>query len=77
VLAIRNFDMRFTFVVAGWPGSAPDTWILTHALTNFGDEFPKPPPGKYYLMDSGYPNQIKYLAPFKGSTYHILEFHLR
>ena len=28
-------------------------------------------------MDSGYPNRIGYLAPFKGSTYHILEFRLR
>lgn len=24
--------------------------ILNHALTNFGDEFPKPPAGKYYLV---------------------------
>jgi hypothetical protein len=58
-------------VVAGWSDSAHDTWILNHALTNFGDEFSKPPPGKYYLVDSGYPNRIGYLAPFKGSTYHI------
>src|SRR6266508_6216975 len=29
---------------------------------------------KYYLVDSGYPNRIGYLAPFKGSTYHLLEF---
>ena len=28
-------------------------------------------------MDSGYPNRIGYLAPFKGSTYHIQEFRLR
>ena len=25
-------------------------------------------------MDSGYSNRIGYLAPFKGSTYHIAEF---
>jgi hypothetical protein len=37
--------MRFTFVVAGWPDSAHDTRILNHALTNFGDRFPKPPAG--------------------------------
>jgi hypothetical protein len=66
-----------SFVVAGWPGSAHDTRILNHALTNFGDKFPKPSPDKYYLVDSGYPNRIGYLAPFKGSTYHILEFHLQ
>jgi hypothetical protein len=33
--------------------------------------------GKYYLVDSGYPNRIGYLAPFKGSTYHLPEFCLR
>ena len=32
---------------------------------------------KYYLVDSGYPNQIGYLAPFKGNTYHLPEFRLR
>ena len=25
-------------------------------------------------MDSGYPNRTGYLAPFKGTTYHISEF---
>ncbi|XP_047060901.1 uncharacterized protein LOC124667687 [Lolium rigidum] len=76
VLAICDFDMRFTFVVAGWPGSAHDTRILHHALANFSS-FPVPPKGKYYLVDSGYPNRIGYLAPFKGSTYHLPEFRLR
>jgi hypothetical protein len=73
VLAVCDFDTRFTFVVAGWPGLAHDTRILNHALTNFGDEFPKPPPDKY----SAYSNLIRYIAPFKGSTYHIPEFRLR
>jgi hypothetical protein len=45
ILAVCDFDMRFTFVVTGWPGSAHDTRILNHALTNFGDKFPKPPAG--------------------------------
>jgi hypothetical protein len=99
ILAICDFDMRFTFAVAGWPGSAHDTRILNHALSNF-DSFPVPPKGtnmrkfssvhntfymqliffftdKYYLVDSGYPNKIGYLAPFKGSTYHLPEFHHR
>jgi hypothetical protein len=37
--------MRYTFVVAGWPGSAHGTRILNHALTNFGDQFPTQPTG--------------------------------
>ncbi|KAL6642885.1 hypothetical protein ACP70R_021066 [Stipagrostis hirtigluma subsp. patula] len=56
--------------------SAHDTRILNHALANF-PSFPVPPKGKYYLVDSGYPNRIGYLAPFKGSTYHIPEFRAR
>ncbi|XP_066365210.1 uncharacterized protein [Miscanthus floridulus] len=76
VLAIFDFDMRFTFAVTGWSGSAHDTRILNHALANF-PSFPVPPKGKYYLMESGYPNRTGYLAPFKGSTYHIPEFRNR
>ena len=44
VLAICDFDMRFIFAVAGWPGSAHDTRILNHALANY-PSFPVPPQG--------------------------------
>jgi hypothetical protein len=44
VLAICDFDMRFIFAVAGWPGSAHDSRILTHALTNLSS-FLVPPKG--------------------------------
>jgi hypothetical protein len=47
VLAICDFDMRFTFVVAGWAGSAHDTRILKHALATFAS-FPVPPKGNFY-----------------------------
>jgi hypothetical protein len=46
VLVICDFDIRFTFVVFGWPGSTHDTRILNHALANF-PSFPIPPKGKY------------------------------
>jgi hypothetical protein len=29
--------------------------------------------GKYYLVDSGYPNWLGYLAPYKGTKYHLQE----
>jgi hypothetical protein len=45
IITICDFDMRYTFVVAGWPSFAHDTRIINHALTNFGDEFPTPPIG--------------------------------
>ncbi|KAM3330116.1 hypothetical protein ACQJBY_026857 [Aegilops geniculata] len=74
VMAVCDFDMRFTFVVAGWPGSAHDTRILNDSLVKYAHRFPTPPPGKYYLVDSGYPNREGYLAPYKGQIYHIPEF---
>jgi hypothetical protein len=40
VFVIFDFDMRFIFVVAGWPGSAHDTRILDHALANFPSFLP-------------------------------------
>ena len=55
VLAIFDFDMRFTFAVTGWSGSAHDMRILNHALANF-PSFPVPPKGTngflYYVSNS-------------------------
>jgi hypothetical protein len=30
--------------------------------------------GKYYLVDSGYPNETGYLGPFRNTKYHLPEF---
>jgi hypothetical protein len=30
--------------------------------------------GKYYLVDSGYPNRKGFLSPYEGETYHLSEF---
>ena len=35
VLAICDFDLRFTFAVPGWPGSAHDTRVWTDARPRF------------------------------------------
>ncbi|KAK1687204.1 hypothetical protein QYE76_048052 [Lolium multiflorum] len=51
VMAVCDFDLRFTSIVAGWPG-------------------------RYYLVDSGYPNQDGYLSPYTGTKYHLPEFRL-
>jgi hypothetical protein len=45
VLAICDFDMRFTFVVAGWPGSVHDMRVFSDAIDKYGDKFPHPPEG--------------------------------
>lgn len=45
LLAICDFDLRFTFAVAGWPGSVHDTRILQRSIEKYPVEFPTPPGG--------------------------------
>jgi len=47
VLAICDFDLRFTFIIAGWPGSVHDMRVFKAALDKFGSLFPHPPQGKF------------------------------
>ena len=74
VMCVCDFDMRYTFVLAGWPGSVHDMRVFNDAMTRLGHKFPHPPPDKFYLVDSGYPNRPGYLAPYKGHTYHFQEY---
>jgi hypothetical protein len=43
VLAVCDFDMRFTFVVAGWPSSVHDMIVFNEALVKYADKFSFPP----------------------------------
>nr|GEZ92589.1 hypothetical protein [Tanacetum cinerariifolium] len=43
VLAICDFNMIFTFIVAGWEGTTHDSRILNEALGNPHFDFPHPP----------------------------------
>jgi hypothetical protein len=45
VLSLCDFDMRFNFVVAGWPGSVHDMRVFKDAIDKYGDRFPYPPEG--------------------------------
>ncbi|KAL3747615.1 hypothetical protein ACJRO7_016420 [Eucalyptus globulus] len=74
VLCICSFDMKFTFVYAGWEGSANDCRVLSAALENPQLQFPRPPPGRYYVVDSGYATLSGFLTPFKGDRYHLSEY---
>ncbi|KAK2642093.1 hypothetical protein Ddye_023856 [Dipteronia dyeriana] len=75
VMAICNFDMQFTFACAGWEDSAHDSRVFLSALRDPQSNFPKPPNGKYYLVDTGYPHMKGFLGPYKGEIYHIPHFH--
>ncbi|KAI0491922.1 hypothetical protein KFK09_026184 [Dendrobium nobile] len=74
VMATCDFDMCFTFVSAGWKGSAHDARIFKHAVTNPKFNFPKPPTGKYYLVDAAYPLKKGYLKPYPDTRYHLADF---
>ncbi|KAK8957066.1 hypothetical protein KSP39_PZI000735 [Platanthera zijinensis] len=74
VMAVCDFNMCFTFVVAGWEGSAHDSRIFNRAITDRNSNFPHPPPGKYYLVDAGYPMQRGYLKPYPDTRYHLQDF---
>ncbi|XP_020104071.1 uncharacterized protein LOC109721063 [Ananas comosus] len=45
IMAVCDFNMVFTFVVAGWPGATHDARIFTTTLNNYGHIFPHPPEG--------------------------------
>lgn len=44
-MAACSFNMQFTFVWAGWEGSAHDARIFIEAINNTNIKFPKPPEG--------------------------------
>ena len=52
VMAFCDMDMRFTFVVAGWPESVHDTRVLHGAKEKFTSRFPTPPAGKKVVLSS-------------------------
>ncbi|XP_061344936.1 uncharacterized protein LOC133290830 [Gastrolobium bilobum] len=77
VMCACSFDMKFTFVYAGWEGSANDCRIFSTALETPRLEFPHPPPGKFYVVDSRYPTRDDYFTPFKGERYHLNDYRGR
>ncbi|XP_048552576.1 protein ALP1-like [Triticum urartu] len=71
-MAAVDFDLRFTYVLAGWEGSAHDATVLADALTR--ERGLQVPPGKYYLVDAGYGAKPGFLPPFRGVRYHLNEW---
>ena len=45
VLGVCDFNMRFTFVSAGWEGTTHDCKVLNHAVADPSHKFPYPPGG--------------------------------
>ncbi|PPD69871.1 hypothetical protein GOBAR_DD33248 [Gossypium barbadense] len=72
VLAAITFDLKFSYVLAGWEGSAHDSRILSDALSR--PRGLRIPEGKYYLADAGYGIRIRCITPYSGVRYHLKEF---
>ncbi|KMT00244.1 hypothetical protein BVRB_1g016060 [Beta vulgaris subsp. vulgaris] len=70
VLAAVDFDLKFTYVLAGWEGFTHDSRILGDALKK-GFNVPE---GKYYLADAGYEDRKGFVPPFRRVRYHLKEY---
>ncbi|KAK1661910.1 hypothetical protein QYE76_050069 [Lolium multiflorum] len=72
VITAVDFDMRFTYVLAGWDGSSHDASILADIMSR--PDGLQIPDGKFYLGDAGYACRPGILPPFKKTRYHLNEF---
>uniref|UniRef100_A0A803LM93 DDE Tnp4 domain-containing protein n=1 Tax=Chenopodium quinoa TaxID=63459 RepID=A0A803LM93_CHEQI len=66
VMAVCSHNMLFTHINLGYEGSAHDSSVWKRSLGETRMGFPHPPPGKYYVVDSAYPNTLGYLSPHTG-----------
>lgn len=63
-------NLVFTYVLAGFEGSAHDGLVFNTAF----DHGFSIPVGKYYLGDAGYPLTSYCLTPYRGVRYHLNEW---
>nr|XP_023879056.1 uncharacterized protein LOC111991513 [Quercus suber] len=75
VLVACSFDLKFTYVLQNLEGTASDLRIIRSALTR--NDNLKIPQGKYYLVDAGYMNRSRLVAPYRGVLYHLKEYFIR
>jgi len=69
-LFICNFDLKFTYTLTGWEGSATDAWVYDNAISTDLSI----PAGKYLLADAGYPLRPQLLVPYRSVRYHLAEW---
>ncbi|KAH1092049.1 hypothetical protein J1N35_019306, partial [Gossypium stocksii] len=74
IMVICDFNMCFIFAFLGWKGTSHDSRIFLQALRKQVLKFPHPPLGKYYLVDSGYPQMAGFLGPYRGNDIIYLIF---
>ncbi|XP_021718280.1 uncharacterized protein LOC110686012 [Chenopodium quinoa] len=69
VLAACDSNLRFTYVLPDWEGSALDPRVLRDALRRPNGL--KLQRNKYFLVDLGFSNCEGFLSPYKGTRYHF------
>ncbi|PKU84948.1 hypothetical protein MA16_Dca022989 [Dendrobium catenatum] len=72
VLVAVEFDLRFTYVLAGWEGSSHDVTVLKNALER--SDGLRVPTSKYYLADGGYSTRNGFISSYCATRYHLKEF---
>ncbi|ETV86841.1 hypothetical protein H257_01896 [Aphanomyces astaci] len=70
VLAACDFDLQFTFVLAGWEGTAGDGKLYEAALRS-GLTVPA---NAYDILDAGFGLTKSCLTPYRGTHYHLKEY---
>jgi len=70
ILAVCDFDMKFTYMLSGWEGSAADSTVYADAQRK-GLSLP---PGKFFLADAGFPLCDTLLTPYRSIRYHLREW---
>jgi hypothetical protein len=70
VLASCSFDLQFTYVLAGWEGTAADGKLMADAIAKDYriDE------GYFDLGDAGFALTPYMLTPYRGVRYHLNEW---
>ncbi|GAV71764.1 LOW QUALITY PROTEIN: DDE_4 domain-containing protein, partial [Cephalotus follicularis] len=76
VLGFCDFNMIFTFVYAGWEGVRHDSRVLTEVMAEPSNNFPFPPPSKYYLCDAADTN-TGFMAPYINVRYWLGDFRCK
>ena len=69
-LFVCGFDMKFSYTLTGWEGSATDARIYQDAISTDLHI----PQGKYLLGDAGFPLRLGLLVPYQGVHYHLAEW---
>ncbi|KAG0149876.1 hypothetical protein CROQUDRAFT_684874, partial [Cronartium quercuum f. sp. fusiforme G11] len=67
ILVCCDHNMSYTYVLAGWEGSAADSMLWDEARST-GLAIP---PGQYLLGNAGFALNEQCLTPYKGHCYHL------